>query len=879
MKPKHASYIVLALLVFVVRVSGEEPTRFARDRPVDCIHIKLDLNVDVNRRTVGGTATLDMTALRKVTSVRLDAVDLRVSRVTVARGEEQAAEAAFVNDGEHLEILLGEPLDIGDGATVKITYALDNPREGLYFFGPSEDEPDVPLVVWSEGQSIYNRYWFPSFDHPDELQTTEIIVTTRRGLSASSNGRLIAKTEDADKNTVTFHWLQDQPHVSYLVSLIVGDFFIVRDNWRGKPVTYWVHQRYKDQVEGSFKNTKRMLDFFSEKFDIEYPWDRYAQISCEGYSGGGMENTSATTLGNGALHDQRSLLDSNSDGLIAHEIAHQWWGDMLTCRDWAHLWLNEGFATYSEALWAEHDLGDDEFRYNMFRKATNAIRGGKERPMVDRAYETPDAMFDSRTYSKGAWVLHMIRKRLGDELFWQSINKYGTDNAFRTVETVDLRKSIEETTGRSFERFFYDWTQRPGHPELSVSYEWLSDDKLAKVMVTQTQEANAFHFPLELEFRFADDTPPVNVTRDMTDKQVSFLYPLPQEPELFRIDPAHTVLMELETKQGRNLWKAQLLSDPDPIARIRAAEHFGESSSDRNRRLLAQALKNEPFWGVQRGIAAALGDIGGDIARDALIEGVTFADHNARRACVEQLDSFHRDPLAIVAVQRIVEKGDPSYHVEAAAIQSYAKLQADDTVDVLVPVLSRDSRQEIIRSAVLRSLGSLPDPKVIPVLVEWTRPDKPRLSRPIAISGLASITQEVPVDAPSTQLIVDALTECLDDTGLRVRRSAVQALGDLAEPGKARSALPALRSLASNEPDFYLRETVKETIEAIESAKPAQDHFAELRQQLNEARELNEELSDRVGKLEAMIETHTKAGKTTTTQEKAEAGAGSGDGR
>ncbi len=193
-----------------------------------------------------------------------------------------------------------------------------------------------------------------------------MIVTTKRGFQVSSNGHLVSKKENRADDTVTFHWLQDKPHVAYLVSLIVGDIEIVTDTWRDKPVEYWVHPRYEERVERTFKNTKRMLDFFSDKIGVEYPWDRYAQLCCYAY-GGGMENTAATTLGDNSLHDERSILDSNTDGLIAHELAHQWWGDLLTCRDWAHLWLNEGFASYFQALWKEHDLGADEFAYDMYR--------------------------------------------------------------------------------------------------------------------------------------------------------------------------------------------------------------------------------------------------------------------------------------------------------------------------------------------------------------------------------------------------------------------------------------------------------------------------------------------------------------------------------
>ena len=865
---------VSAMLIFstyVPRTLAEPMTRFAKDRAVDSLHIKLELNVDLERKFVDGLATIEVEAMREVSSITLDAMDLGVSSVTVTRADHGTSNIDFDNDGEHITIPLGVPLKPGERATLSVKYTVDDPQSGLHFFAPSKDEPDVPYVVWSQGESVTNSYWFPCFDHPNERQTTELIVTTKRDFKVSANGRLVSRTEDEAAGTVTYHWLQDQAHVAYLVSMIVGDFVIQRDTWRGKPLSYWVHPKYEEQISRSFANTKRMLDFFSDRIGIEYPWDRYGQVCCEGF-GGGMENTSVTTLGNRALHDERSFLDSNSDGLIAHELAHQWWGDLLTCRDWSHLWLNEGFASYFQALWTEEDRGDDEFRYDMYRKAGSAKRGGKDRPIVDRAYSSPGSMFDSRAYPKGAWVLHMMRKRLGDESFWRSINKYGMDNRMKTVETVDLRKAVEAITGRTFERFFYDWTERPGHPEVTASFDWNADDNVAQISLKQTQESDAFHFPITIEFAFDDEAAPVRVVREITEKDVGFYYPLPQKPHLVRIDPQQSILMELKEEKGRDFWRAQLTDDPNPIARIRAAKHFGESKSQADRKFLAEALAAETFWGVQREIARALGETGGDVARDALIAGLKFENHKARRACVQELDSFHRDEAVIEAIRTIVHKGDPSYYVEGAAIGTYAKLGADDAVDVLTSTLSRDSRNEVIRSAALRGLGATGDTKAATILAKWTNPGKARLARPSAIRALATLTKETYVDDTTTRLIVDTLMECLADTGSRVRRAAVFALGNMQDPSKAKAALPALRSLMANNSDERSKPRIEKTIKAIESGEPAQIQLADLRSDLEDAQERNDELSDRIEKIEAMLTKNSKegdsedaAGATSTT--------------
>ena len=835
----------------------QEPERFAADRPIDCLHMRFELNVDVENKRVIGTARLDIVALREVSSITLDAINFETSKVTLAtatgNSSGKAEPVRFINDGKHIEVLPQTSLKAGEKFSLFIHYTLDDPDAGLHFFGPSENEPDVPYIAWSQGESNFNSNWIPCFDHPNERQTTEMIVTTKRGYEVSSNGRLVSKKENPADDTVTFHWVQDQPHVAYLISLIIGDFEIVRETWRGKPVEYWVRAKYEEQVARTFKNTTRMLDFFSDKIGVEYPWDRYAQLCCYGF-GGGMENTSATTLGERALLDERSTLDSSTDGLIAHELAHQWWGDYLTCRDWAHIWLNEGFASYFEALWAEEDKGADEFAYNMYRKAGRARRGGKKRPIVDRNYDHPRAMFDSRAYPKGAWVLHMMRRQLGDDLFWEVMNTYATTFALKTVETVDLRKTIEKVSGRSFERFFYDWTERPGHPEVTVSYKWLSDDKLAKVTIKQTQKAAAFHFPLKIEFRFDDDSKPVTVVRDISEKEMTFYHPLASAPTMIRIDPQQTVLMELKQKQGRDLWKAQLVDDPSVVARIRAAEHFGESKSAGDRKLLADALGKERFWGVQAEIAKALKETGGDVARDALLAGLQFENHKARRACVQALDSFHGDAVVIKAIRPMVINGDPSYRVESAAIETFAALEPGDGLYVLKQVLVRDSRNEVIRNAALRGLGKLRDPEVVPLLAEWTRPDKPRRCRSSAIRALAGVTKRTHIDEATILNIVDTLAAALGDTGRRVRGAAAGALGSISEPALARSTLPALEAIAANDPESRVRRAAENTIKTIQEGKPAQVQMADLRDDLKEALEANEDLAERLEKLESLMD-------------------------
>ena len=838
--------VVLTIACAGVVVRADEPLRVAGDRPLDLVHLKLDLKVDIPEKSAGGKATIDLTALRDVRSVKFDAVGFDVTKVTLSRGEGPPATVEYINDGDTIEVLVPEgTLPAGSRATVTIDYAVTDPKDGLHFFAPTTMEPEAPYLVWSQGESITNRYWVPCFDHPNEMQTTEMVVTAAGGNEVVSNGRLVSREENAD-GTVTYHWLQDQPHVSYLMTLVVGEFHVVRETWRGKPVVYYVPKENAADVERSFGNTTRMLDLFSDITGVEYPWSKYAQTCAFGF-GGGMENTSATTLGTGTLHDERAHLDTSSDGLVAHELAHQWFGDLVTCKDWAHLWLNEGFASFMDPIWTEHHLGKDEYDYDMYNNGLRAIEGGKDRPVVDRHYDTPGSMFGARAYPKGSYILHMLRRRVGEQNFWASVKRYLTDNAHQPVETSDLRKAFERVTGRSLERFFYDWTERPGAPELAISYEWSEEEGVAQLSVKQTQEADAFHFPLEFEFHFADHDA-MTLVRDMEDKEATFVFPLPQHPSMVLIDPNDAVLATIKEKKGRDLWEKQLTDAPNVTARIAAAKHFGEEGGDRDAALLGEALQTEKFWGVASEIAEALGKAGGDAARDALLAGLRLGHPKVRRACADQLGDYRGDEQVTSALYSLIQKGDPSYGVEATAIRSYGKLEPEGALPFLTTLLTRDSHRDQIQSAAISAIGAQKDPAALGVLLDATKPGTPMSCRIAAIRGMSTLAKEVNLNDGDLSKIVDAISASAEAEHRWVKGTAIGALRDLG--AAAKPALSVLRAIESNDPQPRVRKAAKEAIEKIRAGEPAPVQLADLREELDALRKENESLKGRLEKLE-----------------------------
>lgn len=825
-----------------------EPTRFAADRPADIKHIALDLKVDVPKKHVDGRARIDLSALRDLRSVRLDAVGFEVSDVRVGLAGGEMAKAEIRNDGESIEVFFGDAtLTTGANAKIEIAYTIHEPTSGLHFFGPSAAEPEVPYVVWSQGETTDNRYWVPCFDHPNEMQTTEMNITVATGNEAISNGKLISKKDNPDKTT-TFHWLQDKPHAAYLMTMVVGEFHREEETWRGKPVSFYVPPKQKDDLKRSFSNTTRMLEHFSNLIGVEYPWDKYAQVCVEGF-GGGMENTSATTLGPRTLHDARAHLDTSSDGLVAHELAHQWFGDLVTCKEWAHTWLNEGFATIFSAIWAEHDLGRDEYDYELYEDMQRAIEGGKKAPVVDRRYEEEGEMFDSRAYPKGAFILHMLRHRLGDAKFWAAVKMYLTHFAHSPVETDNFRQSLEIESGRSLERFFYDWTLRPGAPAVSLNYDWSDDDKLAKVVVKQTQEADAFQFPLDIEFHF-DEGAPVSVTTEITEKEQRVYFPLRKRPKLVLVDPNMAVLMELKENKGRDHWREQLTSGPRVIDRIRAAKSLGESGGDENIALLGSALSEEKFWGVGAEIAESIGKAGGDKAKEVLLGAVRIEHPKTRRTVVEQLGTFLRDEQVAEVLRGIINTGDASYRVEAAAIESFAKLQPPDAGKLLPTLLERKSHAEQIRSAALYGLGKQPDASGLDTLLEWTKRGKPRECRGAAIRAVGELAKNVHLSDATLDKIVATLLESAG-TGeqRRLQTTLVGVLGGLGE--SARPALPRLRDIAANDPESRVRKAAKDAAEKITAAAPDKVELKDLRDDLNKIKDENKKLLERLDKLEA----------------------------
>jgi len=839
---------------------------YAPDRPADVAHVALNLTLDLDAERVSGVVTTTFRALfDDLRSVQLSASELEIERVALVGGPALRTS----QDGRKLVITLDRPYQHGETFAIEIAYAA-RPRIGLEFVKPGPDDPTRPVQAWTQGQPETNHFWFPCHDSPNDRATTALSVTVPARYFALSNGRLDHVDEDQASGTKTYHWRHDVPHPAYLVTLVVGEFAAVLESWDGIPVTYYVRPGREADARAMMGKTPDMLSFFSERFGIRYPYEKYAQIVCELFTGA-MENTSATTHSFSLLPDARAALDADFPKVVvAHELVHQWFGDLLTCRDWSHIWLNESFATYFEATYVQHDDGEDTFRYELRGNLQAYLNESYKRPIVYNVYNSDGwEMFDRHAYQKGSLVLHMLRFVLGEQAFWRSIQHYAQTNRGREVITPDLERAIEETSGRSMARFFEQWVYRAGHPEFEISYSWDGDHSLASLTVKQTQKIDEHHpsfvTPVDIAFTLpaSDDREDGETTTStfrvqIEESQQRFVFPLPREPLAVRFDQGGWILKTLAFERPAEMLRYQLTHDADVLGRIEAAEALGKLGDPKSVDALAAALLSDPFWGVRAEIAEALGKLRSARALDALLDGLERAENpRARQAIAAALGSFRAPEQpelaerAAAALTTKLKEGDPSYFVEAAAAGALGRTRTDGAFDALVAALDRSSWNEVIRGSIFQGLAALGDPKAAPVLVEWLGRAKPIQARAAAARAIGALASDHRLDSgEARQQMAQGLVGALDDPWPPVRGSAAGALGAMGES----SALGVLDQMASSELNGVLVRIVRQATRSIREGKKPADEVRQLRNDFDSIKEENRKLRERLETLEARLD-------------------------
>ncbi len=553
------------------------PIQKERNRDYDALHYKIELSFDLDNKSFEGSNTILLRPLgNDFKSCSFDQTELKITSVL----NQNMEPLSFTSSDTSVLIHLEKSYSTSDTIQLSIFYNGQNPSDGLLF----DDKTDKwPRMVSSNSWPNRARYWFPCYDYPNDKVTHEIIVTAEEDLKVLSNGKLIKTVDHPDEGTKTWYWHQLKPHSTYLSMLAIGPFVVLEDSLEDLPINYWVYEQDREVAKEVFAITPKAIDFFNKLYDYEYPWAKYDQVIGP-HQGGGAEATSATILGLGAVRHKRPDQDDNWERIIAHEAAHQWWGDLITLRSWDHTWMNESFATYSDYLYTRAMKGVEKGALDLEGKKNQYLREANtkyKRPIVFDRYNNPGDNFDSHTYPKGAAVLHMLRYQLGDDVFFKVLNQFLHKFEFQAVETKDFMETVNEVTGKNMDWFFDQFIFKPGHPEFEISYDYSPCERNINLYVKQVQDRSIgtpiYKLPVEIGITTDFGTEIYKIWIDKEEQ--SFKLQSEEKPLMVRFDEENWLLKEWTFKKSKEELEFQSKYD-DVIGRKWAKEQLKKVTSN-----------------------------------------------------------------------------------------------------------------------------------------------------------------------------------------------------------------------------------------------------------------------------------------------------------
>jgi aminopeptidase N len=821
-----------AAAFFAAQPDSAEYRKYARDRKIDVEHLKLEVTPDFATHTVSGTSTIRFQPVgMPLNQIELDGVDLTVDSVSSTMPLDSHQVTA-----EQIILNFGETIKVGQSVEVTIRYSAE-PKKGLYFRTPKNGYPKSSQQVWTQGEPHEARHWFPVYDYPNEKFTSEIICHVPKGMTVLSNGKPLG--EPVGKGAgITWHWQQDKPHVAYLITLVAGYMEKIEDRHGDLPLWFLTPPEDIHVAKNSFRHTKNMMEFFEREIGVKYPWDIYGQVVVHGFMWGGMENTGMTTLTRRTLFDDTTENVYASDGLIAHELAHQWFGDLLTCKDWSQLWLNEGFATFYDALWHGHFYGDDQFKYEMWNNSKPVLsQKDEKRGIVFRKYGEAVEMFNYLVYPKGAWVLHMLRSQLGPDLYRKAINEYVTRNKFGVVETADLKLVVEEISGRSFDRFFDQWLNGIGAPKLSVSQSWDAKTKLVKVTVKQTQKIGEqnplFQFPLKLRFKGKDFV--VDRQVDVRDKQQDFYVPLKGKPTIVRVDPDYTVLATVDFKKPNTMLYAQLADKGDVMGRIFAVLQLEKKKDRQTVGKLKEALNADAFFGVRTAAAAALRKIHTEEALAALTGSLKQGNAYVRKSVCDAISGFY-DPKASAALTQLLES-EQNPAVVAAALPGIARWSAGGVRDLALTAAAMDSFRDTAVDGAIGALKTSGDPTLAGPLLGLLKNREADLMDRVFNKGLGALAF-LARNESDKGAVREFLTGYIRHRRGSTKVAAIKALATLGDP----RVIPALEPFGDSAEGSPEQKAAKDAITKLRAERKTAPEVKDLRKEVEDLKKANQSL-------------------------------------
>lgn len=775
--------------------SGRDTALYSADRPIDFLHLDLDLRFTAEgiaqRRCEGRAHYRLRPRAPSVESVRLDARDLKIIGVELP-GERAPHDGAptFSYDDQILTVELPEPRTPDSTFELAVRYEIVEPAEGMYFVLPNATRPRRPVAVYTMGEPLEARAWMPTHDWPNERFTCEMRITVPEGLTAIANGELLGRRPRRDGRT-TFHYRHDVPTDPHLLGMAVGQFVEVPSQWRGRSTSVWTQPGLERAAAYTFRRVPEILDFYEGLLGVEYPYEAYPHATIPAHHHGGMEHAGFSFMDPKFMAESDEgdwPLEMTESIYISHMLAHQWFAGIVNYRSVSEAWLNEGFAILLDSLWTSHTDSPHRFACKMWDSAKHVAAfdtSESGQPLVNRQVAHPGDIYHvdgSKVYYKGGWVLNMLRHQLGDELFWKAVREYLRRHAGDSVATPDLRRVLEDVSGRDFEQFFQQWVYGRGVPRLSVEYRWDLPGRQALVTIAQTQkidaETPAFVFPLDLWFEIEGE--PIRKTVDVRDPRQEFRFKFSAEPSGFCVDPEGGLLKTLQVRMPRSLLARQAVSGPTALARLMAVEQLAGQPQAENLRLLDRIVADEDqFWMVRKAAAAGLGRQQTDAALAVLLRvgGQNIENDRVRAAVVEALAHYSASPRAHQALLAAAEPGD-SLEVEMALAAALGRMRGGpDLVDrsrrVLLDYLATGSRRAV-RERAFGSLAELADPEAARAVWRAAQPGADPDSRPHAIRALGrSNAAGVPRERTFA-----ALVAWLDDPDAEAQAAAATALGD-----------------------------------------------------------------------------------------------------
>ena len=830
---------------FFAPPDSPEYRKYAPDRAIAVVNLAIDVTPDFTNRTIASKTTITFKPIAQpLPELALDAVDLRVDSV---KSSEAILDYQVAND--KIIVTFAEPIPADKEAWVAIAYRAE-PINGIYFRTPEMGYKPGDTHLFTQGEQIEARHWYPCPDAPNQKFTSQITCRVPAGMTVISNGRKVSETKDAATGLVAVEWRQEKPHANYLISLVAGHFKKVEDRHRDIPLAFYTPPSDINEAQNSFRDTKDMMAFFEEEIGVPYPWPKYEQVVVNDFVAGGMENTSATTLTDTTLFTEATENIRSSEGLVSHELAHQWFGDYVTCKDWSHIWLNEGFATYYSQLYAGHKHGRDTMRYSLYGTARTILgRTNASRPIVERKYDDPGELFSYLAYDKGGWVLNMLRAQLGEALYRRSIKTYLERHALGSVVTEDLNSVIEELSGRSFDQFFDQWVYHGGQPELEVAYAWDARDKLAKLSIKQNQRIgdDVFLFTFPLSVRFKTKAGAVDKAVTVKQKAEDFYFALEEAPTSVRIDPEYTLLARVKFDPPAAMLDTQL-EEADVIGRLLAIEALSNRRDKESVAKLKKTLNHDSFYGVRVEAAKALRTIHNDEALEALLASTNQADARVRGQVIAEIAKFYHEMVFNGEITSLGSEKNPEIQAEAIeALGAYAKPEVRET---LLRFLNSTSYRNSLANAAVRAMRTANDPAYLEPLRENLKERGSAYTSRGFANGLEALASLARDHEDRRDSVREFLLGYVNHQRRTIRLGAINALGALEDP----RAVPVLEKYSLALKGSPEQSAAANALRRIAAARRAVEGLGDLRNTVLDLQKANDELRRDLKTLEKKLD-------------------------